>query len=71
MSNDIIDMRTYEYNECSLSLSLLSSMLSSLTLDYILVGNVNNFQDPFEGSITEVKGISLSIYSALFSYAGW
>jgi len=35
------------------------------------MGNVGNFQNPFEGSITDVKGISLSIYSALFSYAGW
>lgn len=38
---------------------------------FLFTGNVGNFDKPFEGSITDVKGISLSIYSALFSYAGW
>lgn len=39
---------------------------------YIIgLGSTGNFRDPFEGSKADVKGISLSIYSALFSYAGW
>ncbi|KAF6018946.1 SLC7A6 [Bugula neritina] len=38
---------------------------------FMAMGKVNNFKKPFEGSVTDVKGISLAIYSALFSYAGW
>ncbi|XP_067927857.1 Y+L amino acid transporter 2-like [Watersipora subatra] len=37
----------------------------------IAQGNVSNFREPFKTSIWDVESISLSIYSSLFSYAGW
>ena len=37
----------------------------------ITTGGTGNFDNAFEGSKTDVKGMALSVYSALFSYAGW
>lgn len=38
---------------------------------YMLMGHVENFEKPFEGSTTDVGKISVAFYSGIFSYAGW
>ena len=34
-------------------------------------GRTEYFEDPWEGTSTDVGSLSLSIYSGLFAYAGW
>jgi len=36
-----------------------------------VLGNTENFQEPFKDSQTDYKKIALSFYSGIFSYAGW
>jgi solute carrier family 7 (L-type amino acid transporter), member 5 len=40
-------------------------------ISYLLFGNYQNFESPFEGSSTNVAQIATSFYSGIFSYAGW
>ncbi|XP_054888906.1 Y+L amino acid transporter 2 [Poeciliopsis prolifica] len=37
----------------------------------IVAGDINSFENPFEGSSTDSGAIALALYSALFSYSGW
>ncbi|XP_017845698.1 Y+L amino acid transporter 2 [Drosophila busckii] len=38
---------------------------------YMLMGNMENFQQPFENSETDPGKLSVAFYSGIFSYAGW
>jgi amino acid transporter len=38
---------------------------------YVAQGNLQNLEQPMQGSSTEPGLIALSFYSGLFSYAGW
>ncbi|XP_030370237.1 large neutral amino acids transporter small subunit 1 [Scaptodrosophila lebanonensis] len=40
-------------------------------LVYMLLGNVENFNKPFEDTETDPGKLSLAFYSGIFSYAGW
>ncbi|XP_022258779.1 large neutral amino acids transporter small subunit 2-like, partial [Limulus polyphemus] len=40
-------------------------------LVHIGMGNIQNFQNAFEGTTTEPGYIALAFYSGIFSYAGW
>lgn len=36
-----------------------------------MIGNTENFQEPFRDSATDIRHIAVSFYSGIFSYAGW
>lgn len=38
---------------------------------YCVLGNVEYFENAFEGTTTDVGKLSLAVYSGLFAYAGW
>lgn len=38
---------------------------------WMFMGHVENFEDPFEGSTTDIGKLSVAFYSGIFSYAGW
>lgn len=38
---------------------------------YMALGNVENFEEPFVGSTTDIGKLSVAFYSGIFSYAGW
>jgi len=38
---------------------------------YVAQGNLQNLEQPMQGSSSEPGLIALSFYSGLFSYAGW
>ncbi|XP_059490385.1 large neutral amino acids transporter small subunit 2 [Neocloeon triangulifer] len=40
-------------------------------ISYMLLGNYENFADPWENSSTNAAQIATSFYSGIFSYAGW
>ncbi|XP_065337268.1 Y+L amino acid transporter 2 [Cloeon dipterum] len=40
-------------------------------ISYMLLGNYQNFSQPWENSSTNVAQIATSFYSGIFSYAGW
>ncbi|XP_073706007.1 Y+L amino acid transporter 2 [Garra rufa] len=51
----------------------IMSLLLIITVGIIKIinGETKNFNNPFEGSSTEMGSIALALYSALFSYSGW
>lgn len=40
-------------------------------LAWMLMGNVGNFNQPFENTKTDPGKLSVAFYSGIFSYAGW
>lgn len=40
-------------------------------LTYMMLGNTQNFDDPFENSETDPGKLAVAFYSGIFSYAGW
>lgn len=38
---------------------------------WMFMGHVENFEEPFEGSTTDIGKLSVAFYSGIFSYAGW
>lgn len=40
-------------------------------LSYLMLGNTQNFENSFEGTVTNPAQIAVSFYSGIFSYAGW
>lgn len=37
----------------------------------LILGNVSNFEKPFENSTTDPGKLAVAFYSGIFSYAGW
>ncbi|XP_076322301.1 large neutral amino acids transporter small subunit 2-like isoform X1 [Tachypleus tridentatus] len=50
-------------------LALIIIIIAGLV--HIGMGNIQNFQNAFEGTTTEPGYIALAFYSGIFSYAGW
>lgn len=50
-------------------LALTIIIITGMTL--IGLGNVEYFENAFEGTTTDVGKLSLAVYSGLFAYAGW
>lgn len=38
---------------------------------WMSLGNVDNFEQPFKGTTTNVGKIAKAFYSGIFSYSGW
>ncbi|XP_023240023.1 Y+L amino acid transporter 2-like isoform X1 [Centruroides sculpturatus] len=50
-------------------IALIIIILTGLV--HLVLGNTENFNEPFKGTTTHPGYIALSFYSGLFSYAGW
>jgi len=49
--------------------ALLLVIITGMT--YLLMGNTQNFSDPFAGTNTDPGQLAVSFYNGIYSYAGW
>ncbi|KAK3086049.1 hypothetical protein FSP39_012664 [Pinctada imbricata] len=61
--------RVQDVFTCTKVLALIIVIITGIV--FLVIGDRESFQEPWEGSTTEPGRFALAFYSGLFSYAGW